>query len=356
LRVLCLLVLVPAVVWAGQQPSESIGRLLSAPIPQSITFCGETVPLHREDVLERLDLEVMDTLANSMRTALWFKRLPRHLPSIEAALAQRKLPQDLKYLAVIESNLRDDAVSAAGAVGPWQFMGGTGAFYGLEKTDWKDDARDWQASTAAALSHLAELREALGSWATALAAYNSGQGRVSRAMETQGEKDFYGLKLPRETERYVFRAIAAKLIMENPGAYGIQLDSAHLYFPEETATVELRINRVQVPVAALAHAGGASYRWFLRLNPWIVGSALPRGTHRVRVPQQGAATVQAALARWEAENREPQTLRHKVRAGDTLATIARQYGVSVEELRSWNRLGARGSPKRGQEVVIHVID
>lgn len=343
----------------GRAATDPVGRLLGLPIPRTVSFCGERVPLDREDVIERLDLELMDTLASPMRTALWLKRLPRHLPDIEAALKRHGLPEDLKYVAIIESNLRDDAVSDAGAVGPWQFMRETGAAYGLERTEWRDDARNWADSTEAALTHLAELRQVFGAWPLALAAYNSGRGRVGRALEGQGEADFYSLRLPRETERYVFRAIAAKLVLESPEAYGIQLDGARLYFPEEVAEVALRVERSRLPVRVAARAAGASYRWFLRLNPWIVGSELPRGVHAVRVPVAARAGVQAAVARWEAENperREPKVVRVKVKRGDTLAAIARRHSVSIDELRTWNKLGARGTVRKGQELVIQIVD
>ncbi|MBI5445520.1 MAG: transglycosylase SLT domain-containing protein [Deltaproteobacteria bacterium] len=136
-------------------PAEvPIPRHLGLPLPQSLVFCGEPVPLAREDVAERLDLEIMDTIGSPVRTALWFKRVPRYFPAIEAALKEKGLPQDLKYVAIIESNLRDDAVSEAGAVGPWQFMRETAAMVGLEKSEWRDGARDWVDSTRAALTHL----------------------------------------------------------------------------------------------------------------------------------------------------------------------------------------------------------
>lgn len=339
--------------WPATDP---VGRLLGLPIPRTVTFCGDRVPLEREDVLERLDLELMDTLASPLRTALWLKRLPRHLPDIEAALKRRGLPQDLKYVAIIESNLRDDAVSGAGAVGPWQFMRETGAAYGLERTDWRDDARSWDESTEAALAHLAELKHEFGSWPLALAAYNSGRGRVGRALESQGETDFYGLRLPRETERYVFRAVAAKLVLESPEAYGIQMDGARLYFPEEVGDLELRVKRSRLPVRVVAGAAGVSYRWFLRLNPWIVGGEVPSGTHTVRVPLAARASVQGAVARWEAENPEKRVVRYRVKRGDTLKAIARRHNVEIDDLRSWNRLGAKASIKRGQELVLYVVD
>ena len=333
---------------------ETIGRLLNLPVPRSFEFCGETVPLDREDTAERLDLELMDTLGSPVRTALWFKRIPRYFPAIEAALEAKGLPQDLKYLTLIESNLRDDAVSSAGAVGPWQFMRGTALANGLEKKDWRDDARAWEDSTQAALAHLESLRQVFASWTLALAAYNSGAGRVSRAMESQGMPDFYGLRLPRETERYVFRAFAAKLVVENPEAYGIRLEGARLYFPEDTVTVDLEVRRARLPLRAVALAGGTSFRGLLRLNPWMTGADLPRGSHRVRLPKSGSADFSASVATWERNNPEPQVVKYRVRRGDTLSAIANRHGVDVDELRTWNGLKAQAILKKDQELFIHV--
>jgi len=353
---LSLVLAAPAVAAPGADP---VGRLLALPIPDDLRFCGEPVPVGREDVAERIDLELMDTLASPMRTALWLKRVPRHLPAIEESLRRRGLPEDLKYVAIIESNLRDDAVSGAGAVGPWQFMRGTASAYGLERSEWRDPLRDWEASTEAALAHLAELRGVFPSWPLALAAYNAGRGRVTRALESQGEADFYGLKLPRETERYVFRAVAAKLVLENPAAYGIDVEGARLYPPENAVAAEVKVERGEIPVWALARASGLSYRQFLRLNPSLVAAELPRGTHRLAVPAQAAAGMQEAVARWEAENPEPRevkTVRVKVKGGDTLSTIARRHSVSVDDLRAWNKIGAKGVLRKGQELVVQMVD
>lgn len=339
----------------GPQPvfaDEPITRLLNLPIPQSLTFCGEAVPLNREDVAERLDLELMDTVGSPIRTALWFKRVPRYFPAIEAALKEKGLPQDLKYVAVIESNLRDDAVSDAGAIGPWQFMRDTAALMGLERSGWREGARDWVDSTRAAVAHLADLRTAFGSWTLALAAYNSGKGRVSRALESQGVQDFYDLRLPRETERYVFRALAAKLVMENPEAYGIRLEKARLYFPEDAPLLELSITRSSVPLSALARAAGISYRGLRRLNPWMTGTDLPRGTHRIRVPAARKASFQSAVTKWEAENPDVRIVRHKVQKGETLKGVARKNGVSVSDLCAWNGLDSGAPLRKGQELTL----
>lgn len=340
----------------AEDPGGSISRLLHLPIPNSLAFCGETVPLSREDVTERLDLELIVTLGSPVRTTLWFKRIPRHFPAIEAELRARGLPDDLKYVALVESNLRADAASYAGAVGPWQFIRSTGARYGLERASWKDERRDWDEATRAALDHLTDLHEHFGSWPLALAAYNAGKARVLGAMAAQGQSDFYGLDLPRETERYVFRALAAKLVVERPEAYGIVLDGARLYPSEDTAEVSVEVRRRHLPVAAVARAAGVSYRRLVQLNPWLVGAELPRGTHRLAVPTAAANAFGGELARWEAENPEPEKVYYRVQRGDTLSAIARRHDVAVADLCAWNRLSRRTIIRPGQELVVRTVD
>lgn len=355
LAVIGLLLLCPPVVCAAEGGAW-VSHLLSLPVPGSVTLCGEPVPLDREDVLERVDLELVVTLGSPVSTALWFKRSPRFFPMIEQALRDRGLPEDLKYIAVVESNLRADAVSSAGATGPWQFMGGTGSAYGLARSSWRDERRDWGEATRAALDHLAELREYFGSWAAALAAYNAGRSRVAQAMEAQGQTDYYGLRLPRETERYVFRVIAAKLVMEDPAAYGIQLDGARRYVAEELTEVMVEVQRQAMPVAAVAEAAGVSYRRFLELNPAVLGRELPRGAHRMMLPAAAETGFSRALARWERANPEPRTVYYEVRAGDTLSGIARRHGVPLADLLAWNELNPRSIIRPGQALAVHTVD
>lgn len=341
---------------AGAGEGAWISHMLALPIPEVFEFCGESVPLDREDIAERLDLELVSTLGNPVSTTLWFKRIPRYFPLIEEAIRARGLPEDLKYVTLVESNLRVDAVSSAGATGPWQFMASTGSSCGLDRSTWRDSRRDWEKATEAALDHLVELRGAFGSWACALAAYNAGRSRVAQAMESQEQKDFYGLRLPRETERYVFRAMAAKLVVENPQAYGISLEGARVYRPLDAAGVDVTVERRSLPVGVLAAAAGVSYRHFLELNPWIVGNSLPRGVHRVVLPAGAEGPFLTAMGEWNRQNPEPKTTVHAVRPGDTLSGIARRYGVALRDLMSWNDLNPRSVLRPGQELAVHSVD
>lgn len=333
-----------------------INYLLRLPIPAQMEFCGEPVPLDRRDVVERLDLELVVILGSQVNTAIWFKRIPRYFPLVEAELARRQLPADLKYVALIESNLRATARSSAGAVGPWQFIGSTGSEMGLEQRSWVDERRDWEKSTAAALDHLSALRESFGAWPAALAAYNAGRWRVSRAMEEQRHTDYYDLVLPRETERYVFRALAAKLVIEHPEAFGIRVPQESLYAPLEVVTHAFEVRRRELSLAAVAQAAGVPYRELCRLNPWLLGAPLPRGAHRLQVPTVNAADFDAALARWETANPEPQRVYYQVRSGDTLSAIARRHSIPLGDLLHWNALNGGSIIRPGQELVIQLVD
>ncbi|MGB9712261.1 MAG: transglycosylase SLT domain-containing protein [Dissulfurimicrobium sp.] len=368
-------------VQASTNPDTSpISGLLHLYIPAKVEFCGETVPLNKEDVLERLDTELVVILGQQIDAVLWFKRSPRYFPMIERMTRRMGLPEDLKYVALIESNLRADAVSPAGATGPWQFMEATGESCNLKKTDCIDERRHWELATQAALTHLSELKASLGSWSLALAAYNAGPNRILKAMEEQGERDFYGLKLPRETERYVFRAIAAKLIMENPSAYGIDTKGIRLYEPECTDTASVTIQKGPIPVSVLAHGAGVSYRWFLKLNPWIIGNVIPRGTYNFTVPNGAVEGLKEAVSRWlppvvdsspkakakkrieraRIENNRARhghsihaVATHKVKKGDTLSSIAREYKITVNELCRWNGISNKKPLRPGQRLSIH---
>jgi LysM repeat protein len=333
-------------------PGEVINSLMSVPLPAELEFCGERVPLEREDVTERLEIELMVILSNPVSTSLWFKRKERYFPMIEGRIRAKALPLDLRYVPVVESNLRAEAISSAQAVGPWQFVYGTGKAYGLKRNSWRDDRRNWEDSTDAGLRHLKDLYDEFDSWPLALAAYNAGKRRVAGNMEKQGEQDFYGLTLPRETERYVFRIMAAKLILENPADYGIDMSVARLYPPEQAVAVQVKVTRASLPLSAIAEASGVSYRTIKGLNAWVRRETLPKGTHTVKIPVAAKDTFATRLTGWEAKHPEPKFAYHRVRRGDTLSSIAQKYGVRLGDLMTWNSLGSTTIIYPGQRLTI----
>jgi hypothetical protein len=219
---------------------------------------------------------------------MWLKRAHRYFPELERKLRARRLPLDLKYVALIESDLRQQARSTAGALGPWQFMGPTAQRFQLKITPEVDERLDFGLATDAALNYLSALRQQLGTWALALAAYNCGEGRVHRELAAQRVDTYYHLDLPEETERYVFRALAAKIILESPRTYGFNIPPEGLYEPLEYDEAEAILTQ-EIMVRSLAAACGTYYKAFRDFNPWIKGASLPPGAYRFKLPKGSAA-------------------------------------------------------------------
>jgi soluble lytic murein transglycosylase-like protein len=263
-------------------------------LPASMQFAGEAVPLDRWDVAERLEREFLLSLGNPAQVVLWLKRSARYFPYIERELTRAGLPEDLKYVAVIESALLPGAYSHASALGIWQFISATARRYGLLVTSGWDERRNPERSTAAALVYLRELRQRFGDWPLALAGYNAGEGRIDQAMRHQGVASYYQLALSEETERYVFRVLAAKLILSEPERYGFEVPPDQRYRPHDgdVVTVELRD---RVTVTELARRAGSFYRELKALNPEIVDDWLGKGRYAIRVPKGRGPAFRAAL-------------------------------------------------------------
>ncbi|MFI5330572.1 MAG: lytic transglycosylase domain-containing protein [Desulfobaccales bacterium] len=265
-------------------------------VPENLYFCGEAVPLNDPAVRESLDRELTIVAWNRAQTTMWLKRAHRYFPEIEAKLRTRRLPLDLKYVVIIESDLLLKAKSSAGAQGPWQFMAPTAQRYQLKCNDNVDERLEFGAATDAALNYLQNLHQLLHSWPLALASYNCGEGRVLKEMALQGVNSYYYLSLPEETERYVFRALAAKIVMEDPVRYGYDIPEDQLYPPLEFDEVSITLLK-DAPVRRLAEACGSYYKTIKTLNPWIKGAALKPGTYRVKLPKGTASRFDEAYRR-----------------------------------------------------------
>ncbi|MGH7388696.1 MAG: transglycosylase SLT domain-containing protein [Candidatus Rokuibacteriota bacterium] len=322
-------------------------------LPESIVFAGEAVPLDRWDVAERLEREFYMSLGSPAQVILWLKRSARYFPYIETELRRAGLPDDLKYVAVVESALLPRAYSWAHASGIWQFIADTARRYGLRVTASWDERRDPARSTAAALAYLRDLHASFKEWPLALAAYNAGEGRVRGAMSRQGVATYYQLALPLETERYFFRILAAKLILEDPAQYGFEVPPEERYSPHATEVVTLRVVG-HVTVAEIAAAAGSFYRQTKALNPAIMADTLPEGRYDVRIPEGRRAGFEAALPGLERAMaaRAVQRVRYLVKPGDTLGGIARRHGVSVGDIRQWNPATRRSHIYPGQVISI----
>jgi soluble lytic murein transglycosylase-like protein len=263
-------------------------------LPASMRYAGESVPLGRWDVAERLEREFLLSLGNPAQVVLWLKRSARYFPYIERELARAGLPDDLKYVAVIESALLPGAYSHASALGIWQFITATARRYGLAVTSGWDERRNPERSTAAALAYLRELRQRFGDWPLALAGYNTGEGRIEQAMRHQGVSTYYQLALSEETERYVFRVLAAKLILAEPEGHGFEVPHERRYRPHDGDVVTIDL-RDRMAVTELARRAGSFYRELKALNPEIVDEWLGKGRYAIRVPKGHGPAFRAAL-------------------------------------------------------------
>ncbi len=319
--------------------------------PSELTLCGEPVPIQRADVFERFDREFTIVVYSHAQVYLWLKRSERYFPWLEQQLKAKGLPDDLKYLIVAESDLLPNAKSSAGAAGIWQFIPSTGAHYGLRVSPSYDERYDYERATESALRYLSALYARFQSWALAMAAYNCGEERVSQEMQRQRVKNYYDLKLPNETERYIFRIIAIKEVLSHPERYGYQYIRGTGYQPFQLERVPVTLSD-SVPAVEVAEAAGLTYRQFLTYNPFVLEATLPAGLYLFRVPPEQKESF--ALRVEEVKKRYVRQFRyHVVTKGETIASIAKRYGVTVEDIREWNQIKGK-TVARGQKLKIKV--
>jgi hypothetical protein len=251
---------------------ESVRQNLP-PIPKSIILFGEKVSLEDEDIRERLDREIMANAYFHSQTILNMKRAARYFPVIEPILKEQNLPNDFKYLPIIESNLAN-VTSPAGAKGYWQFMPETGREYKLIIDDEVDERYNMSKATLAACNYLKNAKDSVGTWMLATAAYNRGIGGIKSDMKWQEATHYFDMDMNGETSRYLLRFIAIKLIMENPEKYGFDMKKIELYKPFQTESVS-----VSAPIENLAiwaKERGINYKILVKLNPWILGNKLTK--------------------------------------------------------------------------------
>lgn len=241
-------------------------------LPADANFCGEPLPLDRSDVREALDREMLTNTFWHTNTLLVLKRAPQYMPTIERILAEYNVPDDFKYLCVIESSLVPTVKSPAGAVGLWQIMEATGKELGMEINTDVDERYHVERSTEAACRFLLKAYAHFGSWTLVAASYNCGRRRVDQSQEKQKQTSFYDILWNDETARYVYRIIALKHIMTQPEAYGFFVSDSDKYAPDEYHMVE-----VSTPIADWAQwaiDNNTTYKALKRLNPWLRTNSL----------------------------------------------------------------------------------
>jgi LysM repeat protein len=360
---------VQALATAGLTP-------VSYRLPAKVEFAGESVPVGRYDVWERLDQEFLFHISRPGQIMVWLKRMGRYMPLIEQRLKDYGLPDDLKYLAVVESSLRPTAVSSANASGLWQFIEGTGRRYDMDSSSLVDERMDVSKSTDGAMQYLRRLYDIFHDWPLALAGYNAGEQRVLDELQEQRVSSYYDLALPSETERFVYKIVAVKIILSNPERYGIHIDPQEYYRPPEVDVVTVQVSGGRTHLRTVAEAAGTHFAMIKQLNPQFRQRYLPRGAHQVFVPKGAAAT----FAQNFQESYEPEalvtsqfspvasykppppprqeapaarkSLRYQVKRGDTLSKIAAKFDASVGELMKWNKLASASQITPGRQLVI----
>jgi membrane-bound lytic murein transglycosylase D len=259
-------------------------QAISFDVPKNITFAGEKVPLKLPDVKERLDKELQINTYLHSNTLFLIKRANRWLPQIEKILRKHDIPDDFKYLPLIESNLLN-VISPANAVGYWQILKTSGKEFGLEISNEVDERYDPLKATEAACLYLKKSYEKFGNWTLVAASYNRGMTGVENALKNQHVNSYYDLYLNDETSRYVFRILAIKEIILNSAKYGFKVNPKHLEEIEPLRYVE--VNQTIEDLVAFSQRHGINYKLLKRHNPWLREEKLTvrKGkTYRIAIP------------------------------------------------------------------------
>jgi len=255
-------------------------------IPEEIQFAGETMQLTETDLKERMDKELLVNTYWQSNTLLMIKRANKYFPQIEKILAEEGVPEDFKYLALIESGL-ENVTSSAGAKGFWQIMRATGRELGLEVNANVDERYNIELATRVACKYLKKAKEKLGSWTLAAASYNRGISGIRRIMEKQQADNYYDLLLGTETKRYIFRILAVKEIVESPEHYGFYIKEAQKYTPLQYTTVE--VDTAITNIARFSKQMGVNYKIMKIYNPWLLQNHLnnkSRKLYNIALPEE----------------------------------------------------------------------
>ncbi|SDS48689.1 Transglycosylase SLT domain-containing protein [Gillisia sp. Hel1_33_143] len=262
-------------------------NIYSLPMPQNLEFAGEMVPIENPDIYERMDKELLVNTYWQSNALLLIKRAHKYFPIIEPILKENGVPDDFKYLAVIESGLTQ-VVSPAGAVGFWQIMEGTGKDFKLEINDNVDERYNIEKSTQVACDYLKQSKAKFGTWTMAAAAYNAGNAGVMRQLDRQDASNYYDLLLGEETGRYVFRILALKEILKNPIQYGFNIEEEHLY--KNIPSYNVKVDTAVKDFPAFARKFDINYKILKIHNPWLREAFLNNKSgklYEIQIPEKG---------------------------------------------------------------------
>ena len=259
-------------------------KIYSLATPEGLEFAGSKVPLEDVDIRERLDKELVINTYWHSQTIFMMKRAHRWFPVMEKILAEEGVPDDLKFIAAIESNF-DNVVSPAGAAGYWQFLRTTAQSYGLEVNGYVDERYNVEKATRAACKYFKASFAQLNDWTLVAASYNMGLGGVMSKMKEQRSNNYYDLYLNSETHRYVFRILAAKEIFRNPSFYGFNIRPQDYYEPYETFDLEVDYI-ANLTDFAIEH--NTNLKILKLLNPWLRDSSLPKSGKKylIKLPRE----------------------------------------------------------------------
>ncbi|MBT8253614.1 MAG: lytic transglycosylase domain-containing protein [Flavobacteriaceae bacterium] len=260
-------------------------------VPENLDFAGEPLPLENPDILERMDRELLVNTYWQSNGLLMFKRSNKYFPIIEPILEKHGIPDDFKYLAVIESGLQN-ATSPAGAKGFWQIMKTTGRENGLEINTNVDERYNIELATEVACQYLNKAKKRFGSWTLAAASYNAGMAGISRRLNDQGVSDYYNLLLGEETGRYIFRIVALKEILKNPDKYGFNFRYKDLYSSVPTFKVE--VDTAVTDFVQFAGRFGINYKILKLHNPWLREKHLNNKSGKlyfIEIPKEGFYSI-----------------------------------------------------------------
>jgi hypothetical protein len=256
-------------------------------IPQTVTFAGEKLPLDNFDTRESLERELLTSAYRHSSTILIIKRANRYLPVIEKILKKNDIPDDFKYLVAAESEY-SNMISPAGATGFWQIMKETGKEEGMEINDVVDERYDLEKSTQFACDYFRKSYEKYGNWTLAAASYNGGRAAIDEQIQIQKQTNYYDLLLSEETARYIFRAVAYKLVISDPAGYGFDIREEELYAPLKY--YEITVDTSITDFSGFAEKFGTNYKLLKFLNPWLRKPYLtprPGKVYTIKVPAEG---------------------------------------------------------------------
>ncbi len=270
-----------------RKATDTLYNIKSFNLPDEVTFAGEKMPLDNFDTRESLEREILTSAYRHSSTILIIMRAHRYLPLIEKILKKNNVPDDFKYLVAAESEY-SNMVSPAGATGFWQIMPETGREEGMEINTVVDERYDVEKSTQFACDYFLRSYEKYGNWTLAAASYNGGRNGIDEQIDIQHERNYYDLLLTEETARYIFRAVAYKLVITDPQNYGFKIANKDL-FPE-LKYYEVKVDTAITDFSEFAKKFGTNYKMLKILNPWLRKPYLtpkPHKEYMIKIPTEG---------------------------------------------------------------------